>query len=182
MAVLLVYCWIVRGPNHPVYGLLVVSWTLVLGPLLAVPMMSRVPRGWHRVSARERVLHDLLGVSAFRKLLQYSGWEHHVHKRNFHATTAGLRPLELALQSNASAHGSCFVIHLLIACVCLFAGHWWGALWILLPALFVHLYPLLLQRSIMLRLQPLLDKLPTVNAGGTKPNKAVNPSGGSGGF
>ena len=57
-----------------------------------------------------------------------------------------------------SAHGACFAIHVLLAAAALFTGHLWGALWILLPGVVVHLYPVLLQRSIMLRLQPLLDK------------------------
>jgi hypothetical protein len=47
----------------------------------------------------------------------------------------------------------------LLAAVALFTGYPWGALWILLPGVVVHLYPVLLQRSIMLRLQPLLDRL-----------------------
>ena len=52
-----------------------------------------------------------------------------------------------------------FAVHTLLAAVVLFTGHPWGAaLWILLPGVVVHLYPVLLQRSIMLRLQPLLDK------------------------
>jgi hypothetical protein len=40
----------------------------------------------------------------------------------------------------------------------LFLGHPWGALGILLPGVVVHLYPALLQRSIMLRVQPLLER------------------------
>ena len=46
----------------------------------------------------------------------------------------------------------------MLAAVALFTGHQRGALWILLPGVVVHLYPVLLQRSLMLRLQPLLDK------------------------
>jgi hypothetical protein len=34
----------------------------------------------------------------------------------------------------------------------------------LLPGVVVHLYPVLLQRSIMLRLQPLLEKTDSVSA------------------
>jgi hypothetical protein len=30
--------------------------------------------------------------------------------------------------------------------------------WILLPGVFLHLYPVLLQRAVMLRLQPLLER------------------------
>ena len=62
------------------------------------------------------------------------------------------------MRGGAGAHGACFAIHALLAAVALFTGHPWGALWILLPGVVVHLYPVLLQRSIMLRLQPLLDK------------------------
>jgi hypothetical protein len=100
----------------------------------------------------------MFGVEIFRLVLERSGWERHVHKRRFQSTRAGLLGLEVALRSNASAHGTCFVIHVLVAAVALFAGHPWGALWILLPGVVVHFYPVLLQRSIMLRLQPLLDR------------------------
>jgi hypothetical protein len=158
MAGLLIFCWFARGPDHPVYGLLVVGWTLVLGPVVAAPVMRRVPRHWFRVPAGESVLHLMLGVGVFRWLLERSGWERHVHKREFHATRTGLPCLELALRSNASAHGTCFAVHILFAAFALFIGHPWGALWILLPGVIVHLYPVLLQRSIMLRLQPLLNK------------------------
>ena len=47
---------------------------------------------------------------------------------------------------------------LAISAAALFTGHPWGALWILLPGVVLHLYPVLLQRSIMLRLQPLLNE------------------------
>ena len=165
MAGLVIFCWFARGPDHPVYGLIVVGWTLVLGPVVAGPVMRRVPHSWFRVPAGERELHRVLGVGIFRWLLERSGWERHVHKREFHATRAGLPSLEVALRSNASAHGTCFAIHVLLAAVALFTGHQGGALWILLPGVFVHLYPVLLQRSIMLRLQPLLDKSPATDVG-----------------
>ena len=158
MAAVLIFCWFARGPDHPVYGLLVASWTLILGPVVAGPVMRRLPRHWFRVPEGERVFHSVLGVGVFRWLLKCSGWERHVHKREFHATKAGLPSLEAALRGNASAHGTCFAIHALLAAIVLFTGHPWGTLWILLAGVIVHLYPVLLQRSIMLRLQPLLDK------------------------
>lgn len=35
----------------------------------------------------------------------------------------------------------------------------WSALWMLLPGVVTHFYPVLLQRSTMLRLQPLLNRV-----------------------
>jgi hypothetical protein len=55
-----------------------------------------------------------------------------------------------------------------LAAVALFTGHPWGALLILLPGVVLHLYPVLLQRSIMLRLQPLLDKSGSGASKGTR--------------
>ena len=158
---LLVFLWFALGPSHPYYALMVVGWTLILAPGVAGPVLRRVPRYWFRVPVGERVLHRMLGVGIFRSLLERSGWERHVHKRKFQRTRAGLRGLEVALRSNISAHGSCFAIHVLLTAVAFFAGHLWGALWILLPGVVVHLYPVLLQRSILLRLQPLLEKAAT---------------------
>jgi hypothetical protein len=43
--------------------------------------------------------------------------------------------------------------------VAFLTGHPWGTLWILVPGVALHLYPVLLQRSLMLRLQPVLDRL-----------------------
>ena len=60
------------------------------------------------------------------------------------------------------AHAICFALHVLLAAATLFAGYPWNALWVLLPGVVVHLYPTLLQRSILLRLQPLLDRAPAV--------------------
>jgi hypothetical protein len=63
-----------------------------------------------------------------------------------------------SVRGGACAHGTCFAIHVLLAAVALFTGHRWDALWMLLPGVVPHLYPVLVQRAIMLRLQPLLDK------------------------
>lgn len=160
MAGTLIVCWLARGPDHPIFGLLVAAWTLVLGTVLAIPVMLRLPAAWFRVPAGEHVLHRMLGVSAFGSLLDRSGWNRRVAipMRGFNGTKATLRSLELSLRAGASGHGACFAIHLLLAAFAFFTGHGWGALWIVLGGVVFHLYPMLLQRSIMLRLQPVLDK------------------------
>jgi hypothetical protein len=162
MAGVLIVCWFDAdvGPDHPVFATLLVGWTLMLGPGVAVPVIVRLPRHWFRIPAGERVVHRALGVGIFGWLLERSGYNRLVADpiRGFDGTRAGLPPLSLSVRGGATAHGACFAIHALLAAVALFAGHPWGALWILLPGVVVHLYPVLLQRSIMLRLQPLLDK------------------------
>ena len=165
-AVVLVVCWFDRdvGPGHPVYALLVTTWAFVLTPGVAIPAVRLVtrlfPRQWFRVPAGERVLHRMLGVGVFGWLLERSGYNAQVADplRGFDGTRAGLPSLEQSARGGAIAHGVCFAVHLLFAAAALFTGHPSGALWILLPGVVLHFYPVLLQRSIMLRLQPLLDK------------------------
>lgn len=153
--------WFVLGPSNPWYAVGVVGITFALGPAVAGPVMRRVPPQWFRVPTSERVLHRILGVGVFGWLLDVSGWNRLVAKpmRGFSGKKAGLRSLEQGVRGNVSAHGTCFAVHVLLAILALFSRHpWIGALWMLLPGVVVHLYPVLLQRSIMLRLQPLLNK------------------------
>jgi len=157
----LTVCWFVLGPSNPWYAVGVVGATFSLGPAVAAPVMRRVPRQWFRVPTGERVLHRIVGVGIFGWLLDVSGWNRLVAKpvRGFSGKKAGLPALEQSLRANVSAHATCFSIHVLLAILALFTKHpWSGALWMLLPGVVVHLYPVLLQRSLMLRLQPAMDK------------------------
>jgi hypothetical protein len=165
-AVILVLLWLVprQGPDHPVYGLLVVSWTFFLGPALGDSVM-RLPPRWFRVPEGERVLHRMLGVGIFGRLLERSGynrafvhpgWESRGYKAG---TRGGLYFRALAAQGGSGAHGACFAIHSMLAVLAFCTRHPWGAWGLVLPGVLVHLYPVLLQRLIMLRLQPMLDKL-----------------------
>ena len=167
LAIVLTVGWFVLGPSNPGYAVGVVSGTFVLGPVVAAPVMRRVPRQWFRVPKWERVLHRIAGVGIFGWLLDVSGWNRRVHEsmRGFSGKRAALPSLEQSVRGNVSAHGTCFAIHVLLAALALLSRHpWSGALWMLLPGVVVHLYPVLLQRSIMLRLQPLLEKTDSVPA------------------
>jgi hypothetical protein len=152
------------GPGHPAYAVLVTVWTFFLTPGVAIPavlLVARIfPRRRFRVFAGERVLHRMLGVGIFASLLERSGYNRRVVDplRGFAGTRSGLPSLEQSARGGAIAHGTVFAIHLLLAVAALFSGYPWGALWILLPGVVLHLYPVLLQRSIMLRLQPLLER------------------------
>jgi hypothetical protein len=87
-----------------------------------------------------------------------------IHRRCLHLFPPGHQG-SLPVRANSArrgggAHAICFAFHVLLAAATLFAGYPWNALWVLLPGVAVHLYPMLLQRSILLRLQPLLDRSP----------------------
>jgi len=153
--------WFVLGPSNPWYAVGVVGMTFALGPAVAAPVMRQVSPHWFRVPRSERILHRILGVEVFGWLLDVSGWNRVVAKplRGFSGKKAGLPALEQGVRGNISAHGTCFAIHMALAILALFSRHpWFGALWMLLPGVVVHLYPVLLQRSLLLRIQSLLDK------------------------
>jgi hypothetical protein len=167
-AVYITVFWFVLGPaskvagaGTPWYAVSVACGTF--GLVVAVPVqavMRRVPRQWFRVPAGERLLHRILGVGVFGRLRDVCGWNHLIETlRGFSGKRAGLPSLEQSVRAAAVSHGICFAIHVLLAVLGLFTRHpWSAAAWMLLPGVVVHLYPVLLQRSIMLRLQPLLDK------------------------
>ena len=169
LAIYITVLWFVLGPasktagaTTPWYAVSVACGTF--GLVVAVPapaVMRRVPHEWFHVPARERFLHRMLGVGVFGWLLDVSGWNRHVLEplRGFSGKRAGLPSLEQSVRAAAVSHGICFAIHVLLAVLALFSRHpWTAALWMLLPGVVVHLYPVLLQRSILLRLLPLLDK------------------------
>jgi Methyltransferase domain len=162
MALNAAFVWFVLGPSSPWCAWSVAWTTCSLVP--AVPtasVMRRVPRRWFRVPAGERVLHRILGVGIFAWLLDVSGWNRRVVEplRGFSGTKGGLASFEQSLRASVISHGVCFAIHVLLAVLALFTRHpLSGALWMLLPGVVLHLYPALVQRSLMLRLQPALDK------------------------
>jgi len=155
----LTWVWLHWGPGNPAVPLIVAAWTLTLMPGLLGPVAWLLPPRWCHVAAGERVLHDILGVGSFERLLELSG-----HNRRI--TPPGAGPITRArlhwraqtARAGGGAHAACFAIHLLLAATALLTGHPWGAAGILLPGVILHLYPVLLQRSIMLRLQPLLER------------------------
>ena len=155
--------WFVLGPSHPWRGVLVAWGTMSIVPAVPAPAaVRRVPRQWFRVPKGERFLHRLLGVDVFGWLLDISGWNRRILEplRGFSGRRAGLLSLEQGVRASAVSHGICFGIHVVLAVLALFSRHpWRGAAWMLLPGVPIHLYPVLLQRSTMLRLQPLLEKM-----------------------
>jgi hypothetical protein len=159
--------WFVLGPASkfaaaaaPWYAMGVTWGTCALVPAVPAPaLVRRVPPQWFRVPTGERLIYRIAGVEIFGWLLDVSGWNRLITPMRGFSGKAGLLSLEQHARAGAIAHGICFAIHVLLAVLALFSRHpLSGALWMLLPGVVVHLYPVLLQRAIMLRLQPLLDK------------------------
>ncbi len=152
--------WFKDGPDRLSFGLVLAVWTFGLGPGVGIPIMQRVPARWFRIPRRERIFHRALGVDVFAWVLRHSGYNRRfvLPMWGFAIDRSGLRARALAARGGASAHGVCFAVHFVVAAVALWTGHPWGALWILLPGVVIHLYPVLLQRSILLRLQPLIHR------------------------
>jgi len=160
-AVYLTVFWFVLGPGNPWYAVGVVWGTCSLVPAVPGFVMRRVPLRWVRVPAGERVLHRIAGVGIFGWALDACGWNRCVAEplRGFSGNRAGLLLLQQQARAGAVSHGICFAIHALLAVLARFGrSPWIGAVWMLAPGVVVHLYPVLLQRSIMLRIQPLLAR------------------------
>ena len=160
LGVFAVWCWFLLGPANPGYALLVAMGTSALEPSLAFPLMRRVTYRHWRVSSGERLLQRMLGVSHFNSLLNFCGWNSLIRRmRGFSGTKAGLLALERHAEAGAVAHTICFAIHVLLSGLALLMQRRLrGALMMLLPGLALHFYPILLQRSQLFRLRPLLEK------------------------
>ena len=152
--------WFVLGPSNPWYALMVVWGTSSLEPVVATALCD-VCLANGSACLRASAYFTASSASEFSVGCSMSPDGIDVIKplRGFSGKKSGLLSLEQSARAGAIAHGVCFAIHVLLAVLALFTRHpWRGALWMLLPGVVVHLYPVLLQRSIMLRVQPLLDK------------------------
>jgi hypothetical protein len=166
MTLFVPFSWFTTGPGNLAFAIQVIGWTFVLDPVLIDLVERFMPDSWFDVPKGERVIHRLLGVSIFSRLLEISRWNNVIVRPILQ--TEGYRPgtkVSVALRANSArrgggAHAICFALHVLLAAATLFAGYQRNALWVLLPGVVVHLYPTLLQRSILLRLQPLLERAP----------------------
>jgi hypothetical protein len=156
--------WFVFGPGNPWYAVMVAWGTCSLEPAVFAPVFRRAPRQWFRVPTGERLIHRIAGVEIFGWLLDVSGWNRLITPMRGFSGKAGLLSLEQHARAGAIAHGICVAIHVLLAALAFFRKDpwtralWSAARWMLLPGVVVHLYPVLLQRAMILRLQPLLDK------------------------
>ena len=159
MGALAALSWPFFGADNPIVALLVTFCTANLG-IAAIPLALRIPARWYRVRPGERILHWLLGVPVFGWLLDKSGWNRSVAlpMRNLKVERASLPRLLTNINAAEGAHALAFIPHLALALLAFLTGHSQGALWILLPGIVLHLYPVLLQRWMTLRVAPLVRR------------------------
>jgi hypothetical protein len=159
MGGLSVLMWFVLGPDNPLVALMVTGCTANLG-LAAIPLALRIPERWYHVPSAERWLHVLLGVPFFGWLLDRSGWNRTVAlpMRQLKISRASLPRLLEMIHGAEGGHAIAFIPHAALAVLALATGHPWGALWILSPGIVLHLYAVLLQRWMTLRVAPLLRR------------------------
>jgi hypothetical protein len=166
--------WFVLGPGNPFYAVSVALTTFAMGPALPPVLMQWMPAAFFRCLPWERRLHRLLGVGLFARLLTASGWNRTVAEpmRGFTGRRADLRSLTVGVKANLTAHATCFAMHGLLAVLALSSNRpVTGALWMLLPALPIHLYPALVQRSLLARIEPLVAGRLT-----PRPERGVRPA------
>lgn len=154
--VLLVAGWYAIGADRPMYAAVVAGTTLPLGAFTGDAVARRLPESWVQVSSTELTWHRRLGVGPFARLLGLIGWNRVVAgMRDFDGTRAGLPRLDRAVRGSLAGHGTGLHVHVVLSVIALPAGHPWGSLWIVLAGLPLHLWPMLLQRSTLWRLQKL---------------------------
>lgn len=139
-------------PFVVVVQVLLMRWALVL----LVSVRLTLEGGWFRVHAWEPPVYRALGVLRYMALLRAVGWE------RFRQAAQGYDGTRSSLPRYERATREAEYSHLLLALICAAVigeaavqRAWDTALWFLLTTLLLHVYPVLLQRTMRARLQRL---------------------------
>ena len=139
-------------PFAVVIQVLLMRWALVLLRSARLTLSS----GWFQVHAWEPRVYRALGVLRYMSLLRLVGWE------RFRQAAQGYDGTRRSLPRYERATREAEYSHLLLAVICAAVigaaavqRAWDTALWFLLTTLLLHVYPVLLQRTMRARLQRL---------------------------
>jgi len=111
------------------------------------------------VRAGEVRIFELLGVRVFQRFLNAIGWNRLLRDpRVFDGTRATLASYERATRHGENAHAWIFVVMLAPIGAALLRGWWDAALWIGSMSVLFHAYPVMLQRTMRVRLRELLAR------------------------
>lgn len=145
--------WSSIGASHPAFAMVANIGLLLWGLFVGKPLATVAPARF-TVSAHEDRTYRTLGVTAFNALLRAISWNRAVAQmRGFDGTRSSLAALDAGTRESETAHGFATVLALVLALAALATGHAWGALWIALLMIPLHLYPWMLQRHVRYRLQ-----------------------------
>jgi hypothetical protein len=160
-AAVVAVCWAVGAAFG--FDTFVVAWTahFTLMAWMAALVDAARPAlrgGWYRVRPWEPRVYRLLGVGGYRRLLRAVGWER-LNRRPFDGTRASLAALDRATRSSEVAHLILAAIGagLVVVAAAFRAWHAFG--WLLALDVVLHVYPVLLQRTVRFRVSRLADPL-----------------------
>ncbi|MFE7629028.1 hypothetical protein [Kocuria sp. NPDC057446] len=148
--------WAVIGPTGFTFAwvthVLLMAWVSVLSGAWT----RALEHPWFRVAAWERAVHEAVGVRAYGRVLDATGWNRVIERtRGFDGTRAGLPALDQHTRRSEGGHLLCVLIAVLLAGAAAGTGAWSGAGWLVGLGIVLHLYPALLQRLLRLRIQAL---------------------------
>lgn len=108
---------------------------------------------WYTVRAWEPRAYRLMGVGLFFRFLQVSGWERlNRRSRPFDGTRASLAALDRATRSSELAHLILAGIGTALAAAAAGFDAWRATGWLLALNVVLHVYPVLLQRTVRFRI------------------------------
>lgn len=158
--VLLVTAWEAIGPDRPVFAVVVGMLSFGLVPFVGDAVAPHLPRWLVDAQPRERRLHRILLVPQVISLLDAVGWNTFIGRRpGSGSTREGLRAIERSTRGNIAAHGVGAGVHLVVGIACAVGGSADVALLVLALGAVMHVWPVLIQRAVRLRLMPLLARL-----------------------
>ncbi|GAB3712698.1 hypothetical protein GCM10027590_06950 [Nocardiopsis nanhaiensis] len=151
--------WIMIGPTGFVFAW-IAHFMLMAGVSVALDARSGpLQHAWFRVRRWEVPLYGRLGARLYGRVLGAVGWNRVVERgRGFDGTRAGLTGLDQHTRSSEAGHLLCLAVALALAAAAVSMGSWTGALWLLGLGVLLHVYPVMLQRLLRVRIQVLTGR------------------------
>lgn len=151
--------WLLIGPGGFAF-----AWVTHFALMAWVSVVLNARTGslehpWFPVGPREPGWHRPLGVHLFGRALERTGWNRAIGRdRAFDGTRSGLAALDQLTRSSETGHLMCLGAAAVVAVAAVGAGERGGALWLVGLGVVLHVYPVLLQRSLRGRIQALTDR------------------------
>ena len=148
--------WMMVGPTGFAFAW-IAHFVLMAGVSVALDARSGpLEHPWFRVRSWEAPLYGRIGACLYGRALDAIGWNRVVERgRGFDGTRAGLAGLDRHTRSSEAGHLLCLVVASALAVAAVLAGSWAGALWLLGLGAVLHVYPVMLQRLLRVRIQVL---------------------------